>query len=59
MLLVTSAVKTPVSISWNGLSPITLNKQIGNNLNKHIINASNVVLPLAVINVLTLCELLF
>jgi hypothetical protein len=40
MLLVTSAVKTLVSISQNGLSPVTLNKQIDNHLNKHIINAS-------------------
>ncbi len=57
MMLVTSAIL--VSISRNGLSPIRLNKQIDNNLNKHIINASNVVFPLAVINVLKLCELLF
>jgi hypothetical protein len=41
MLLVTSAVKTVLSISQNGISPITLNKQIDNNhLNKDIINAS-------------------
>jgi hypothetical protein len=57
MMLVTSAIL--VSISWNGLSPIRLNKQIGNHLNKHIINASSVVFPLAVINAVTLCELLF
>jgi hypothetical protein len=36
MLLVTLALKTLVSISQNGLSPITLNKQIDNHLNKHI-----------------------
>ncbi len=40
MLLVTLALKTLVSISQNGLSPITLNKQIDNQLNKHILNAS-------------------
>jgi hypothetical protein len=40
MLLVTLALKTLVSISQNGLSPITLNKQIDNHLNRHIINAS-------------------
>ena len=40
MLLVTSAVKTVLSISQNGISPITLNKQIGNLLNKDIITAS-------------------
>jgi hypothetical protein len=40
MLLVTLALKTLVSISRNGLNPITLNKQIDNHLNKHIINAS-------------------
>jgi hypothetical protein len=40
MLLVPSAVKTVLSISQNGISPITLNKQIGSHLNKDIINAS-------------------
>ncbi len=40
MLLVTSAVKTLLSISQNGISPITLNKQIDNHLNMDIINAS-------------------
>jgi hypothetical protein len=40
MLLVTSAVKTVLCISQNGISPITLNKQIGNHLNMDIINAS-------------------
>jgi hypothetical protein len=40
VLLVTSTVKTVLSISQNGISPITLNKQIGNHLNKDIINAS-------------------
>jgi hypothetical protein len=39
MLLVTSAVKIVLSISQNGSSPITLNKQLGH-LNKDIINAS-------------------
>jgi hypothetical protein len=39
MLLVTLALKTLVPISQNGLSPITLNKQINNHLNKHDINA--------------------
>jgi len=33
-------LKSLVSISQNGLSPIALNKKIDNNLNKHIINAS-------------------
>jgi hypothetical protein len=32
--------KTLFSISQNGISPITLNKKLGNNLNKDIINAS-------------------
>jgi hypothetical protein len=40
MLLVTLALKTLLSISQNGISPITLNKQLGNHLNKEIINAS-------------------
>jgi hypothetical protein len=40
MLLVTSAVKTVLPISQNGISPITLNKQMGHHLNKDIINAS-------------------
>ncbi len=40
MLLVTSVVKTVLSISQNGISPITLNKQLGSHLNKDIINAS-------------------
>jgi len=42
MLLVTSAVRTLLSnISLNGMSPITLNKKIGNHLNMDIIYASN------------------
>jgi hypothetical protein len=41
MLLVTSAVKTLVSISQNGINPITLNEQIDNHSIRHIINASN------------------
>jgi len=40
MLLVTLALKTFVSISQNGLTPITLNKQVDNQLNKHDMNAS-------------------
>ncbi len=40
MLLVTSAVRTLLSISQNGINQITLKKQIGNHLNKDIINAS-------------------
>ncbi len=40
MLLVTLALKTLLSISQNGISPITLNKQLGNHLNKDIMNAS-------------------
>ncbi len=40
MLLVTSAVKTVLSISQNGISPIALNKQIDTHLNKDIITAS-------------------
>jgi hypothetical protein len=40
MLRVTLALKTLLSISQNGISPITLNKQIGSHLNKDIINAS-------------------
>ncbi len=43
MLLVTLALKTLLSISLNGISPITLNKQLGIHLFKDIINASNVV----------------
>jgi hypothetical protein len=42
MLLVTLALKTLLSISQNGISPITLNKQLDNHLNKDIINASSV-----------------
>jgi len=41
MLLDTSAVKTVLSISQNGINQITLNKQLGNHLNMDIINASN------------------
>ncbi len=41
MLLDSLALKTLVSISQNGLSPITINKQIDNHLNRHIINASS------------------
>ncbi len=41
MLLVTLALKTLLSISQNGISPIALHKQLGNHLNKDIINASN------------------
>jgi hypothetical protein len=40
MLLVTSAVKTLLSISQNGINQITLNKQLGNHLSMDIINAS-------------------
>ncbi len=40
MLLVTLALKTIVPISQNGLNQNTLNKLIGNHLNRHIINAS-------------------
>jgi hypothetical protein len=40
MLLVTSTVKTVLSISQNGINQITLNKQLGNHLNMYIINAS-------------------
>ena len=40
MLLVTLSIKSLVSISQNGFNPKTLNKQIGNHLNRHIINAS-------------------
>jgi hypothetical protein len=43
MLLVTSAVKPILSISQNGINPITLNKQLRNHLNKDIINASSLV----------------
>ncbi len=41
MLLVTLAHKTLLSISQNRISPITLNKQLGNHLNMDIINASS------------------
>jgi hypothetical protein len=40
MLLVTSAVKTLLSISQNGINQITLYKQLGKHLNMDIINAS-------------------
>jgi hypothetical protein len=40
MLLVTLVLKTLLSISQNGINPITLNKQLGNHLNMDIINAS-------------------
>jgi hypothetical protein len=36
MLLVTLAVKTVLSISQNGISPNTLNKQLGNHFNMDI-----------------------
>jgi hypothetical protein len=42
MLLVTLALKTLLSISQNGISPITLSKQLGNHIN--IINASRILL---------------
>jgi len=41
MLLVALALRTLLSISWNGVSQITLNKQLGINLNMDIINASS------------------
>jgi hypothetical protein len=40
MLLITSAVKTLLSISQNSMDQITLNKPLGNHLNKDITNAS-------------------
>ncbi len=40
MLLVTLAHKTLLSISRNRMDQTTLNKQLGNHLNKDIINAS-------------------
>ncbi len=40
LLLVPSAVQTVLSISQNGISQITVNKQLSNHLNKDIINAS-------------------
>jgi hypothetical protein len=46
MLLVTSAVETLLSISQNGIIPITLNRQLGNHLNMDIINASIYLFPL-------------
>ncbi len=48
MLLVTLALKTLLSFSQNGISPITLNKQLGNHLNMDIKNASKT-LPSALI----------
>jgi hypothetical protein len=41
MLPVTLVLKTLLSISQNGINPITLNKQLDNHLNKDIINASS------------------
>jgi hypothetical protein len=40
MLLVTLAVRTVFSICQNRMDQITLNKQLGNHLNKDILNAS-------------------
>ncbi len=40
VLLVTLALKTLLSISQNGISPIRLYKQLGNHLNRNIINVS-------------------
>ncbi len=40
MLLVTLAVKTILSISRNRMDQITIKKQIGNHLNKDVINVS-------------------
>jgi hypothetical protein len=45
MLLVTSAVKTVLSISQKRMDQIRLHKQLGNHLNKDIINASSRVPP--------------
>jgi hypothetical protein len=44
-LLVTSAAKTLLSISNNGINPITLSKQTGNHLNMDIINTFNISPP--------------
>jgi hypothetical protein len=41
VLLVTLVLKTLLSISQNGMNQITSNKQIDNNLNEDIINASS------------------
>jgi len=41
MLLVSSVVRTVLSISQNGINQITLNKQLGNHLNMDIINTSS------------------
>jgi hypothetical protein len=41
LLHVTLALKTLLSISQNRMDQITLNKKLGNHLNKDIINASN------------------
>ncbi len=41
MLLVTLALKTLCFISRNRMDQITLNKQLGNHLNRDIINASS------------------
>jgi hypothetical protein len=40
MLLVTLALTTLLPISQNGISPITLNKELGNHLNRDIINGT-------------------
>jgi hypothetical protein len=39
MLFVSLALMTLLSISWNRMYQIKLNKQLGNHLNKDIINA--------------------
>ncbi len=50
MLLVTLALKTLPSISQNGISPITLNKQLGNHFDKDSIKCLKDVLKISPVN---------
>jgi hypothetical protein len=58
MLLVTLSLTTLLSVSQNGISPITLNKQLRNHLNKDIINASSKLACLSMINNGNFCNML-
>ncbi len=50
MLLITLALETLDAISQNGFNQITLNKQIGNHLNRHIMYASSLIQSFIVAN---------
>ncbi len=57
MLLVTSAVKTVLSISQNGICPNTLNKELDNHLNMDIMNVYSCKTSLLLL-VMTVAEVL-